>query len=65
MAPSGVLVITPTRGLVDAQTRIGLNDLREEFAEVDVDLTDPALSQTTGARRPATRQGNCHEGQKY
>jgi hypothetical protein len=37
---SGVLVITPTRGLVDAQTRIGLDDLRE-FAEVDVDLTDP------------------------
>jgi hypothetical protein len=36
----GVLVITPTRGLVDAQTPIGLTDLRE-FAEVDVDLTDP------------------------
>jgi hypothetical protein len=37
---SGVLVITPTRGLVDADTRIGVNDLRE-FAEVDVDLADP------------------------
>ena len=37
---SGALVITPTRGLVDATTRIGLNDLRE-FAEVDVELTNP------------------------
>ena len=37
---SGVLVITPTRGLVDAQTRIGIDDLRE-FAEGDVDLSDP------------------------
>jgi hypothetical protein len=37
---SGVLVITPTRGLVDAETRIGLDDMRE-FAEVDVDLADP------------------------
>jgi hypothetical protein len=37
---SGVLVITPTRGLVDATTRIGLADLRE-FAEGDVELTNP------------------------
>ena len=37
---SGVLVITPTRGLVDAQTQIDLDDLRE-FAEGDVDLADP------------------------
>src|SRR4029077_19403652 len=37
---AGVLVITPTRGLIDAQTRIGLDDLRE-FAEGDVDLADP------------------------
>lgn len=37
---AGVLVITPTRGLVDAGTRIGLNDLRE-FAEGDVDINDP------------------------
>jgi hypothetical protein len=37
---SGVLVITPTRGLVDAQTAINLDDLRE-FAEGDVDLMDP------------------------
>ena len=35
----GVLVITPTRGLVDARTRITVADLRE-FAEVDVDLAD-------------------------
>lgn|SRR6202045_112022 len=37
---SGVLVITPTRGLIDAQTAINLDDLRE-FAEGDVDLRDP------------------------
>jgi hypothetical protein len=36
---SGALVITPTRGLVDAQTPITLGDLRE-FSEVDVDLAD-------------------------
>src|SRR6267154_922227 len=36
----GVLVITPTRGLTNARTRIRLNDLRE-FAEVDIDLDDP------------------------
>ena len=33
-------VITPTRGLVDAQRRISLDDLRE-FAEVDIDEDDP------------------------
>jgi len=37
---SGVLVITPTRGLIDANTRIHLNDLRE-FAEVDIHENDP------------------------
>ena len=37
---SGVFVITPTRGLVDADTRITLDDLRE-FATVDVDKNDP------------------------
>ena len=37
---SGVLVITPSRGLVDARTPITVGDLRE-FAEVDVDLADP------------------------
>ncbi len=36
----GALVITPTRGLVDAQTRITLDDLRE-FAEVDIDEAEP------------------------
>src|SRR5215831_12350175 len=37
---SGVLVITPTRGLIDARTRIHLDDLRE-FAEVDIHKSDP------------------------
>ena len=36
----GALVITPTRGLVDATMQIGLDDLRE-FAEVDIDEDDP------------------------
>jgi hypothetical protein len=36
----GVLVITPTRGLVDARTPIRLDDLRE-FATVDIDKDDP------------------------
>lgn len=36
----GVFVITPTRGLVDAATKIGIDDLRE-FAEVDIDADDP------------------------
>jgi hypothetical protein len=35
-----VFVITPTRGLVEARTRITLTDLRE-FAEVDIDEKDP------------------------
>jgi hypothetical protein len=37
---SGVFVITPTRGLIDAGTRIHLDDLRE-FAEVDIHEHDP------------------------
>lgn len=37
---SGVFVITPTRGLIDARTRIHLDDLRE-FAEVDIHQDDP------------------------
>jgi hypothetical protein len=37
---SGVLVITPTRGLIDARTRIRFDDLRE-FAEVDIHEDDP------------------------
>jgi hypothetical protein len=36
----GVFVITPTRGLVDASTRIHLDDLRE-FATVDIQSDDP------------------------
>jgi hypothetical protein len=36
----GVLVITPTRGLIDARTRIRLDDLRE-FAAVDIQKDDP------------------------
>ena len=35
-----VFVITPTRGLVDAETRIRLDDLRE-FATVDIHNDDP------------------------
>jgi len=35
-----VLVITPTRGLVDARTRIRFDDLRE-FAAVDIHSEDP------------------------
>jgi hypothetical protein len=35
----GVLVITPTRGLVDARSTITVDDLRE-FSEVDVDLAE-------------------------
>src|SRR5260370_7097471 len=37
---SGVLVITPTRGLIDARTRIRLDHLRD-VAEVDIDQDDP------------------------
>src|SRR5215467_15114372 len=37
---SGVLVITPTRGLIDARTLIRLDDLRE-FAGVDIHQDDP------------------------
>jgi hypothetical protein len=36
----GVFVITPTRGLVDARTRIRLDDLRE-FATIDIHKNDP------------------------
>jgi hypothetical protein len=36
----GVFVITPTRGLVDAATKIDIDDLRE-FAEVDIHESDP------------------------
>src|SRR6266542_1387715 len=36
---AGVFVITPTRGLVDARTRIHLDDLRE-FATINIHETD-------------------------
>jgi len=52
----GVLVITPTRGLIDVRTRIRLDDLRE-FAEVDINENDPRyrLPIERDARRLATR----------
>jgi len=37
---SGVLVITPTRGMVPTEAPVGLEDLRE-FARVDIDPADP------------------------
>jgi len=37
---SGVFVITPTRGLVDAHRRIRIDDLLE-FAQVDIEEDDP------------------------
>jgi hypothetical protein len=37
---AGILVITPTRGLIDVRTRICLDDLRE-FAGVDIHEDDP------------------------
>ena len=53
---SGVLVITPTRGLIDARTRIRLDDLRE-FAEVDIHEDDPRYRMPIerDARRLATK----------
>src|SRR6266436_3040966 len=52
----GVLVITPTRGLIGARTRIRLDDLRE-FAEVDIHESDPRyrLPIERDARRLATK----------
>jgi hypothetical protein len=41
-------VITPTRGLIDAETRVNLADLRE-FAGVDISSDDPRY------RKPLTR----------
>jgi len=50
------LVITATRGLIDARTRIRLDDLRE-FAEVDIHQSDPRyrLPIERDARRLATK----------
>jgi hypothetical protein len=52
----GVFVITPTRGLVDATTRIHLDDLRE-FAAVDIHEDDPRyrLPIARDARRLAKK----------
>ena len=53
---SGVLVITPTRGLIDSRTRIRLDELRE-FAEVDIHEDDPRyrLPIERDARRLASK----------
>jgi hypothetical protein len=55
-ATPGALVITPTRGLIDARTRIGLDDLRE-FAGVDIHENDPRyrLPIERDARRLANK----------
>ena len=52
----GMLVITPTRGLIGAATRISLDDLRE-FAAVDIHEHDPRyrLPIERDARRLATK----------
>jgi hypothetical protein len=52
----GVLIITPTRGLIDARTRIRLADLRE-FAAVDIRENDPRyrLPIERDAQRLATK----------
>lgn len=52
----GVLVITPTRGLIDARTRIRLDDLRE-FAEIDIHENDSRyrLPIERDAKRLATK----------
>jgi hypothetical protein len=52
----GVLVITPTRGLIDVRTRIRLDDL-QEFAEVDIHQDDPRyrLPIERDARRLAAK----------
>jgi hypothetical protein len=51
---SGVFVITPTRGLVDATTRISLDDLHE-FATVDIHEND--LRYRAPLERDAQRLG--------
>ena len=53
---AGVLIITPTRGLIDARTRIRLDDLRE-FAAVDIHEDDPRyrLPIERDARRLAAK----------
>src|SRR5215472_6252956 len=51
----GVLVITPTRGLIDARMRIRLDDLRE-FAAVDIHENDLRYRQPI--ERDAGRLGS-------
>ena len=53
---SGVLVITPTRGLIDARTRIRLEDLLE-FSAIDIHEDDPRyrLPIERDARRLASK----------
>ena len=53
----GVFVITPTRGLVDAGTRIRLDDLRE-FATVDIHGDDPRFERRLSETRVLS-QKNC------
>lgn len=71
---SGVFVITPTRGLVDATSTIRLPDLRE-FAQVDIDEADPRyrkplertvrrLARQIGASREVVLLGSIATG-KY
>ena len=58
---SGVQVITPTRGLVDATTKITLHDLRE-FAGVDIQENDTRYREplVRDARRLAKKlSGEC------
>jgi hypothetical protein len=52
----GVLVITPTRGLLNAAAKVSLQDLRE-FAEVDINETDPRYREPLArdARRLAKK----------
>src|SRR5437868_4133793 len=52
----GVVVITPTRGLINARTRIRLDDLRE-FAAIDIHENDPRyrLPMERDARRLAAK----------
>src|SRR5205823_11077307 len=58
----GVLVITSTRGLLDARTRIRLDDLRE-FAAVDIHKDDPRyrLPIERDARRLASKLSTASE----
>ncbi|MEP7071542.1 MAG: hypothetical protein ABI839_04090 [Verrucomicrobiota bacterium] len=58
----GVLVITPTRGLLDAHIRVGPSELRE-FAAVDISDNDPRYRAPLerDARELARQLGDCCE----